>query len=633
MCGICGLVSFGFNPGGKKEIVKKMSDAMTHRGPDHYGSIEFESAALGMRRLSIIDLSRAGNQPICNEDKSLWCVCNGEIYNYQELRESLIKQGHIFKSGSDTEVIIHLYEEIGSDCVNLLRGMFVFAIWDENKKELFLARDRLGIKPVYYIQSSNKFVFASEINAIKNSRLFDLELNYSSVDHYLSFGYVPPPETMFKEIKMLLPGSYVQLSSKGINIDTWWRFPEQGSIDCESQEIVPTLRGLLEDSIRLHQISDVPTGAFLSGGIDSTAVVGLMSKISKKPIKTFSIGFDSHIENQFNELDLAKIVSNRFKTDHSEIIINSQDVIDHIDHYIDSLDQPSFDGINTYFVSQAAKNGGLTVALSGLGGDELFGGYGSYKVIPRFAKYANLWGALPEFFRRGLSTGSARIMGALSQGRRINKIGRVGWVDSPVALYALARFNLWPKETNTFYSKEFKEILNAQNPRKDALAVLEETVDNIKDSWRMVTELELKTYMGWRLLRDTDVMSMAHSLEVRVPLIDHKLVEFVCGLPDGWQKNLGHPKRMLTAAVSDIIPPELLNVPKHGFEFPMGHWMRNELKPIVDDALSVETIRKRGLFSPIKLQRLYDSFKNGQLSYPVLWQFVVLELWFRQMES
>jgi len=631
MCGICGIVTPDFSGNEKTGIVQKMSNVMAHRGPDDYGYMNLKSACLGMRRLSIIDPSPAGHQPMCNENGTIWIVVNGMIYNYKELREHLLNRGHTFKSQSDTEVIIHLYEEHGDECVHKLRGMFAFAIWDENKREIFIARDRLGIKPLYYSAPSDRFLFASEIKSIVKSGLIEPEPDLEAIDLYLSFGYVPPPWTILKDIHALLPGHCIHVRDAQVTVKKWWSFPEEGTTQCPLNEIIPQVRHLLEESIRLHQVSDVPIGAFLSGGIDSTAVVGLMSRVSDKPIKTFSVGFESDVPGRFNELTHANMVARKFHTDHTEVILKGQDVADELDNIIRHLDQPSFDGINTYFVSRAAKQGGLTVALSGLGGDELFGGYGSYQIIHRLSAYAKLWGKTPESIRTAIARILESTAGNLSNGDRMRKIGRLGWINSPVALYALARLNLWPLEKKQLYSPSFLRESKSANRHDCSLDLLEKYAKIDHGAWRMVTELELQTYMNWRLLRDTDVMSMAHSLEVRVPLIDHKLVEFVCGLPDGWQKSLGYPKRLLTSALSEFIPEEIINKPKHGFEFPIEYWMKGVLKQMVEDTLSVHTIKKRGLFSPDGVRSLYKGFLRGNYSYPVIWQFVVLELWLRRM--
>jgi len=631
MCGICGIVTPDFSGNEKTSIVQKMSNVMAHRGPDDHGHIKLKDACLGMRRLSIIDPSPAGHQPMCNENGTIWIVANGMIYNYKELRGHLLNRGHTFKSQSDIEVIIHLYEEYGRECIHKLRGMFAFAIYDDVKRELFIARDRLGIKPLYYSVPSGRFMFASEIKSIVKSGLVEPELNLEAIDLYLSFGYVPPPWTMLKGVHALLPGHYIDVKDTQVTVNKWWGFPEEGATECPHDDIIPQVRHLLEESIRLHQVSDVPIGAFLSGGVDSTAVVGLMSQVSDKAIKTFSVGFESNVPGRFNELTHAKMVARKFQTDHTEVILKGQDVADELENIVWYLDQPSFDGINTYFVSRAAKQGGLTVALSGLGGDELFGGYGSYQVIPRLSPYLKLWGRLPESIQTSIVRILELTVGKLSNGDRMCKIGKLGWVDSPVALYALARLNLWPLEKKQLYSPSFLKKSEVANGHIGSLALLENYAGNDHSTWRMVTELELQTYMNWRLLRDTDVMSMAHSLEVRVPLIDHELVEFMCGLPEGWQKGLGYPKRLLTTSLSDIILEDIIKKPKHGFEFPIEHWMKRELKQVVEDTLSARTIKERGLFSPDGVQSLYKGFLRGNYSYPVIWQLVVLELWLRQM--
>lgn len=627
MCGICGIVPLGNSNFDFKSIVDHMSDQMIHRGPDHYGHELFSHACLGMRRLSIIDLSSAGNQPMHNEDKSIWAVCNGEIYNYLEIREELKQKGHCLLSNSDVEVIVHLYEEFGEDCVHKLRGMFALAIWDDNKKQLFIARDRLGIKPLYHAISRDSFLFSSEIKAFHTINGFDKQIDYMALDNYLSFGYIPPPRTAFKNISALLPGHSITVKDGCCTMKKWWDFPQPQKKALSVVDTIQEMRTLLEESIRIHKISDVSIGAFLSGGIDSTAVVALMSQLSSRPIRTFSIGFGEEVASSFNELSLAKIVADRYQTDHTEVFIDGRDVANELETFIWHLDQPSFDGINTYFVSKAAKEGGLTVALSGLGGDELFGGYGSYDLITRLFTPVSMWGSLPGFIRKTIAGITSPFARGVLGNRRWNKFNKIPLVDSPIALYALARFNLWPEEKTEFYTSDFFDQLE---PGNHVFNVLKKYAKNNGNGWDFVTSLELQTYMNWRLLRDTDVMSMAHSLEVRVPLIDHKLVEYVCRLPRGWHKILGYPKKLLTNSLSDCIPEQIVNAPKHGFEFPMAYWMKNELKEIVEDTLSEHSIKKRGYFSYQKIQKLYDLFKKDQVSYPVLWQFVVMELWMRQ---
>ncbi len=608
-----------------------MNSLMAHRGPDDSGLLCLDGTCLAMRRLSIIDLSPSGHQPMCNEDGSIWVVCNGEIYNYQDLRAQLVQRGHEFRSKTDTEVIVHLYEEEGPKCVHQLRGMFAFAVWHEGERELFLCRDRLGIKPLYYSTSSQGFLFASEIKSMLESGLVGRQLDMAALDLYLSFGYVPPPWTMVQGISALLPGHCVLVKEGRVQVEKWWHLPGEGTSECRPEDILPQVRHLLEESIRLHQVSDVPVGAFLSGGIDSTAVVGLMSHVSGKPVRTFSVGFESDVPARFNELSYAKRVAKRFGAEHTEVILNGSHVADALEDIVWYLDHPSFDGVNSYFVSRAARQGGLTVALSGLGGDELFGGYGSFKVIPMLDPYVRCWSRLPEGTRTRIVEILQSVVKGFSNGERSLKIGRLRWVDSSVGLYALARFVLWPEEKRQLllpWSAKYE-------PRTDSnggpLSLLADYSERTHTPWRMVTDLDMQTYMSWRLLRDTDAMSMAHSLEVRVPLIDHKVVEFVCGLAPGWQKRFGYPKRLLTTSLSDLIPNEISRRDKHGFEFPIAFWMQKELKDVVEDALSHETVQKRGLFLPKGVRSLYHGFLKGRYGYPVIWQLVVLELWLRKV--
>ncbi|MBW1741146.1 MAG: asparagine synthase (glutamine-hydrolyzing) [Deltaproteobacteria bacterium] len=630
MCGICGIINSTLPESENIEIVERMCYSMVHRGPDYGGYKSFGSHCLGMRRLSIIDTSPKGNQPMSNEDETIWIVCNGEIYNFRENREWLEKKGHYLRSNTDVEVILHLYEEFGKDLLPHLRGMFTFALWDVRKSEFFLARDRLGIKPIYYVELNGKLLFASELRALVSSRVVQPEIDLQSLDLYLSFGYVPQPKTLLKKVQYLLPGHALHMKGNRITIWKYWDFPKPGSNEIPVSEIIPRTRQLLEEDIAIHQISDVPIGAFLSGGIDSTAVVGLMSALTNAPVRTFSVGFDE-VPSRFNELHIARITAQRFGTKHTEVIVSGQDVSDQIDDIVGHIDHPSFDGINSYFISKAAKSGGVTVSLSGLGGDELFGGYGSFNVIPRWSKAIRLWGLVPLSLRDALTKMvSKRTIPGLDKRRR-RKIGCMARVDSVIGLYCLARLLLWPQEKMQLYSPEMLHFLNTNNENQKIVELLEKYVRSDLDPWQLVSQLEMRTYMAWRLLRDTDVMSMAHSLEVRVPFIDHKLVEFICRLPRGWEKRWGFSKKILVESLGDLLPKEVINQPKHGFELPMEQWMRNELKPLVEDTLSEQSIVKRGFFRFKSIFDVYEGFQKGEYSYPVIWQFVVLELWIRSI--
>jgi asparagine synthase (glutamine-hydrolysing) len=629
MCGISGVVSVEISRRERMGAVERMCAAMIHRGPDDSGLRDFGVACIGMRRLSIIDCSVQGRQPMPDENHSKWVVLNGEIYNFQALRSELEARNHTFRSRADTEVIPHLYEELGVACCERLRGMFGLAVWDVDRQELLLARDRLGIKPLYYAEVPGGWAFASEVGALLESGLIEAELDPVALDLYLTFGYTQPPRTLVKGISALPPGHRAVIGGGRIVVERWWDFPQPGSLSLKEQDIIPHLRALLEDTVRLHQISDVPIGAFLSGGVDSTAVVGLMSRLLDEPVRTFSVGFDAAPQG-LDERTPAREAARAFGTAHTEVVVGGRDVREQLPRIVEHLDQPSFDGVNTYLVSRAAKRGGLTVALSGLGGDEVFGGYRTFGIVPRWERASRLWARLPSSLRRAIMAPVAR--GAALTGKRsVQTIRRMQWVDSPEALFGLARFTLWPEEQAPLYSPGFSEHLRAKNDHNGAAEVLRSLVRPGDRPWRMVSLLEMQAYMGWRLLRDTDAMSMAHSLEVRVPLVDHELVEFVCGLPAGWERRRGYPKRLLTSALADVLPATTVSRKKQGFALPMATWMENELREVVADALAPHSVRSRGLFSPDEISRLYQGFRDGIYDHSVVWQLVILELWMREV--
>jgi asparagine synthase (glutamine-hydrolysing) len=606
-----------------------MCNAMLHRGPDDVGIKDFGAAGtcIGMRRLSIIDRSQQARQPMANEDGSKWVVLNGEIYNFQALRDELQATGHSFRSRSDTEVIPHLYEDFGADCCTRLRGMFSFAIWDDQRRQLLLVRDRLGIKPLYYAEISGGLAFASEVSALLATGLLEPELDIGALDRYLTLGFASPPQTLIKGISVLPAGHRVSMRDDRVAVERWWRFPQAGSSRVRDEEIVPRLRDLLEESVRLHRISDVPLGAFLSGGIDSTAVVGLMSRLLDEPVRTFSIGFETAPKG-LDERAFAVEAASAFGSSHTEIVVGAQGVLEELPTIVRHIDQPSFDGVNTYLVSQAAKRGGLTVALSGLGGDELFGGYGTFRAIPRWGEVARCWGRLSPSLRRRLSA-MLSYATTFAGERNRHKAGRLRWVDSPEGLYALARFALWPEEQVALYSADLHAELEKVGDHENAMSAVRSLIEPGDRPWRTVSLLEMQTYMGWRLLRDTDAMSMAHSLEVRVPFVDHEVVEFVSGLPPGWERRWGYPKRLLTAALTDILPPSIVARGKQGFALPMAVWMDQDLRGVVDDALSPESVRRRGLFSPAAISRLRAGYERRMYDSSVIWELVILELWLR----
>ena len=607
-----------------------MCDAMVHRGPDDSGFTELPGGVtLGMRRLAVIDLSARGRQPMANEDETVWLVFNGEAYNYRDLRAVAEAKGHRFRSDTDSEAVLHLYEEHGVDSLSRVRGMFGLALWDARTRELVLARDRLGIKPLYYLPRADGIVFASTIQALLASGLIEPALDPVALDHYLAFGYVPPPRTLIQGVRALLPGHLARVADGRTATEAWWMMPAPGETDCPPDERPSRLRALLEDSIRLHRLSDVPVGAFLSGGIDSAAVVALMRRTLDQPVRTFTVGFADG-PSRYDELAAARDTATQLGAEHTEVVLTGADVARQLEHAVGHLDQPSFDGLNTYVVSKSTREHGVTVALSGLGGDELFGGYDTYRMIPRWWHAVRAWGALPGAVRRGVGRLLDRRFGARVDDDRARKLSRLPGVQTPHDLYALARFTSWPAETRRLYSPEAAarvEASGAQGP----LALLRDVATPDAGPWRFVSELELTTFMSWRLLRDTDAMSMAHSLEVRVPLIDHEVVEFVCGLPAGWETRHGYPKRLLTESLADLLPAGIKSRPKQGFALPLEHWMRHDLRSVIDDTLAPDVVRARGLFDADEVAALRADFTAGRLPYPAIWQLVVLELWMQQV--
>lgn len=621
MCGIWGVVGVG-----DESIAEIAARAMEHRGPDDYGiyvTRDGVPVSLVNRRLAIIDLSPAGHQPMTNEDGRYWIVYNGEIFNFAVIREELLGLGHDFKSHSDTEVVLHAYEQWGTACVERFRGMFAIAIWDTLEKRLFAARDRLGIKPVYYTLGRNAegertLAFASELKALLATGLASAELNYPAVHHYLAFYSVPTPYSMLKDVEALPPGHYMIFENGKLSIQQYWSIPAIEPVSMSEGEIKEELRRLLEESIRLRMIADVPVGAFLSGGVDSSAVVALMTRISGNKLKTFSVGFGAEGQ-RMDERSEARLMAQHYNTDHTEVIIGGSDVAAQIDSIICGMDQPSGDGLNTYFVSQAARKE-VTVALSGLGGDELFAGYPQFKMFQQAERATDFWNKLPA-----MAQGAARSTAAV-----LDPVKRmITWVDGDVlAKYERVRVLFDEEAKMRLYTPSTVKAMGAPEASLETLAryVHPAEIEPIAQ----VTRLELSGYMAHTLLRDADAMSMAHSLEVRVPLIDHKLVEFAVRIPPELKLRNGRTKWIFGEAIKDVVPAEVLNRPKRGFEMPVGSWMKNEMREIVADALSHRSVAQRGLFKPEAVQAIYDDFLQGNSSYMKTWSLVVLELWMRR---
>lgn len=602
---------------------------MAHRGPDDDGFLERGPVTLGMRRLSIIDVA-GGKQPIFNEDRTVGIVFNGAIYNYVELQRELEARGHRFGSRSDTEAIVHAYEEWGEECVHRLRGMFAFAILDwrgdstsrstpgsGEPVRLFAARDRLGIKPLYWHHGPAGFLFASEVRALLATGLVEKRVSYDGTASYLAFGSVQEPLTLIDQVFSLPPGHRLTVvagrDAPVVTIERYWDLPEPGSIVREAPgDLRGSLRGTLSDAVRLHTRSDVPFGAFLSSGIDSSAIVGLMAETSASPVKTFTIVFD---EREFSEAGLARETARRYRTDHHEILVTPAEVLTDLPLAIRSLDQPSIDGINTYYVSRAAKQAGITVALSGLGGDEIFAGYPTFRTAPRLQRAA-----------RAIGPAGRRLVGALPEPPGDK------WSKLKTALSGDDYFGHPYFTVRALFTREQRAALLPAMPEAehvspaDAAARAYRAKAEKYDAVNEISFLECKTYMPNTLLRDADGMSMAHSLEVRVPFVDHVLVEQVFAL-HGQHKLRGKgSKPLLVDAVGDLLIPGVTSQKKRTFTFPWRHWLRDELRGTVEQSL-LRASRGNVALDPAGVREVWHRFERGDTSWSRPWALHVLATW------
>src|SRR5213594_3300711 len=613
MCGIAGLLSLGDKPVFEDEI-QSMCDAMVHRGPDDSGYYVRDGIALGMRRLSIIDLS-TGHQPVHNEDRSVWVVFNGEIYNFKSLRADLERHGHTFYTGTDTEVIVHLYEQFGERCVEKMRGMFAFAIWDERRKTLMLARDRLGIKPVFYTVVDGRLAFGSELKVLLQLREIERKLNWASVNHLFSAMCTSSSESIVEGVHKLKPGHILTASAKNrIRVSEYWDVVFDPDYGKSEQYFVERLRDLIEESVRLRLIADVPLGAFLSGGIDSSSVVATMARIGSGRVKTFSLGF---AEQEYNELEYARQVARKFDTDHHELIVepNVLDIIDDLAWY---LDEPFGDSsaIPTYMVSKLASEH-VTVVLSGDGGDELFAGYDKYVVEARERRYR----FVPAPIRSLLgSVGAAMPEGMKGRNflRHLSLVGVDRYLDASTFFRRDGQERL--------FQRDAWEQLAHHDPWRAEAAVLTKA----DGSWLSALQhLDLKSYLPLDILTKVDRMSMAHSLEARVPLLDHKLVEFAQTIPPELNLRGETTKYLFKRAMRGILPDQIIERRKHGFAVPLGRWFRGRLGPFVRELLLSERSRRRGIFNAAYIEELVRRHDRGRNLDFHLWTLISFELWCR----
>ncbi|MGH9940780.1 MAG: asparagine synthase (glutamine-hydrolyzing) [Pyrinomonadaceae bacterium] len=624
MCGIAGFVESELRTGAedtrkRAAVLDRMCRIITHRGPDDQGTMVEGNVALGMRRLSIIDLA-GGHQPISGCGGRVSVVFNGEIYNFQELQKELEARGHHFHTHSDTEAIVHAYEEYGERSVERLRGMFAFALWDERERMLFIARDRVGKKPLYYtLTPQGTLVFGSELKSLLEHPEVGRELNFEALDAYLTFGYVPDPLSIFRDVHKLPPGHHLTFADGRISIKQYWDFNFEPVEVRPEEEYLEELRALLDEAVRVRLVSDVPLGAFLSGGVDSSTVVGLMARASGRPVKTFSIGFN---EDSYSELKYARVTAEHFGTEHHEFIV-TPDICHIVDELAWHFDEPFADSsaIPTYMVSKLAREH-VTVALSGDGGDELFAGYTRYVVDQRRSGFARL----PRPLRRGVMAPLSRNLPHGARGRNflhnvaLDPLER--YIDSISTYTSLTRPAL--------YRADFRRQLGASDVApasrfRDYAARVR--TGNAVDP---LLYLDSKTYLPGDILTKVDRMSMAVSLEARVPLLDHKLIEFVTRIPAELKLKGLTTKHIFKRAVRGLVPDEILDRPKQGFGVPIPQWINSQLRERIRETLTDTRARGRGYFEPGYVSLMLDEHERGRRDHSAqLWSLFMLELWHR----
>ncbi len=624
MCGIVGVVDIKGNRKIEREKIKSMADQIIHRGPDDEGFFLDRGVALGARRLKIIDLE-TGDQPQCNEDGSIWITYNGEVYNFHELRKELEEKGHKFKTKSDTETIIHLYEEEGEEGFKKLRGMFAFGLWDRRNRRLLLVRDRIGKKPLYYtFPDPSTIAFSSEIKGILKFGSIDKELDLNALDLYLTLEYIPSPLSIFKKIKKITPGHYLVFDERGVFEKSYWEL-EKVEVPSNIEEIKERLRELIKESVKLRLISDVPLGAFLSGGIDSSSIVAMMHSLGVDPLMTFSIGFE---EKSYNELKHARRIAELFKTRHYEFVLTPS-ALELIWELVNYLDEPmsDFSIFPTYLVSKMARKY-VTVILSGDGGDELFGGYEHYiaeKIERILRKYFlkiphKIFPLISHFLPpKDVKKGIINRIKRFSDGLKFPpKLSHFRWM---LYLDKFAKERLY---TNDFLSKIDK---NSELYEREPLSSIFEKMNSF-DSMNRELFLDLKSYLVDDIMVKVDRMSMACSLETRAPLLDHKLVEFVFSLPGNLKVKGITTKWIYKKSMEGILPKETIYRQKEGFSIPIKKWLRDEFKGLLEEYLSEERIKEGGLFNYYEIKRMKEEHIKGIENHSHrLFALLLFEMW------
>ena len=624
MCGIFGIASTNLG----SVPLKELTDTLSHRGPDDSGYYLDSNVGLGHRRLSIIDLE-GGHQPVFNEDRTKCIVFNGEIYNFLDLREKLIVSGHRFATKSDTETILHAYEEWGDQCVEHLRGMFAFAIWDKEQKRLFVARDRLGIKPLFYAEHKGKFYFSSEMKAILADSAFPRDMDEMALVSYFTLSYIPAPLTIFSKIRKLLPGHTLTWQDGRVSIKKYWDLqfiPDRGKSE---DDFIRGFMDIFQESVKSHLISDVPLGAFLSGGVDSSAVVAMMSQSVLSPVNTFSIGFGGNSGGYLDERIYAKMVAERYNTNHHEYeVIPTPDGL--IEKIVRSFDEPFADDstIPSYFVCKIAREN-VTVALSGLGGDELFAGYERYLGF-RLRSYYSM---IPRFVRNNLISRIVRSLPERTDGHyTVNHIKRFVRAGSlPPDKCYMGYLSMLGSDLKTSFFSDPDRFNRHHDACSDLILSYfnSPNVHDGSDSINKALYCDIKTYLPEDILAVTDRMSMYHSLEVRVPFIDHKLMELCATITSEIRMKVLKKKYLLKKAVSRLLPEEVINHRKQGFVGPTTRWLQTDLKTYVLDTLSEKNLKKHGFFNSSIINRLLgEHFSGKEIHDKLILALVMFQKWF-----
>ncbi len=617
MCGIC-----GFTGKANQVVLKKMTGTIFHRGPDEDGYYSCDKINLAIRRLSIIDVE-TGHQPVHNEDRKIWLVFNGEIYNFVELREELDKKGHQFYTDhSDSEVLVHLYEEYGLDFVHKLNGMFAIALWDNRKEKLFLIRDRMGVKPLFYAPINGNIIFGSEIKAILNHPDYKRTPNFEALYHYFTFKCIPAPFSAFKGIHSLLPGEMLTFSKGDINTNRWWKIRFNENRDPCQEEVKEKIFHFLEDATRLRMRSDVPFGAYLSGGVDSSSIVALMTRFSAKPITTFCLGYEDELKNKEADLYYARKVSQAYKTTHYEYIMSHQELIDDVEKVIEAFDQPFSGTISTYFLSKLITKH-VKVALSGDGADELFGSYLTHRVAQPMYHFGRLY----DKIRSNKLSEAEKGLFAQCGLDFLDKLYRKSGGDEIKWRYQLCLFS--DEEKNSLLTDSFRKCYN----NASSYNLLERNFGDItaKNPLNRILEMECNTQLPDQVLAFVDFLSMAHSVEVRSPFLDYRLVEYVAAIPEAMKIKNGIVKDILKKTVEPLLPEGITKRPKEGFVLPIFDWMMAEFKEYSRDLLSEKRLAKHNLLNHETIKCLLQDHHSGKRNNPgKIWNLMMFQLWWEK---